>query len=89
MFLSQLNWQSIGGLPGLLLTLREACKHSLNIHGPTGLSDFLKASECFMPMYNLDVKCSQYDGKNDGLYEDENITVKPISIQGDNFNDNV
>ena len=85
-FLTQLTWQCIGGLPGLLLTLREACKHSLSIHSPMGLSNFLRASQCFMPMYNLDLKCSEYDGKNGGIYKDENIIVKPIPIEGNYFN---
>ncbi|CAB4010817.1 ribonuclease Z, mitochondrial [Paramuricea clavata] len=91
LFLTQLTWQCIGGLPGLLLTLREACKQSLSIHGPPGLSDFLTASQCFMSMHNVDLKCSEYDGESDGVYKDENIIVKPIPIKGqtkDNFSYN-
>ena len=85
LFLTQLTWQCIGGLPGLLLTLREACKQSLSIHGPPGLSDFLTASQCFMSMHNVDLKCSEYDGESDGVYKDENIVVKPIPVKGNHF----
>ena len=83
-FLTQLTWQHIGGLPGLLLTLREACKQSLTIHGPPGLSDFLAAGRCFMSMYNVDLKCAEYSSAKDGMYKDENIIVIPISIKGEN-----
>ena len=83
MFLTQLTWQCIGGLPGLLLTLREACKQSLKIHGPPGLSDFLAAGRCFMSMYNLDLKCVEYNCVKDGIYTDENIIVTPVPIEGD------
>ena len=81
-FLTQLTWQHIGGLPGLLLTLREACKQSLTIHGPLGLSDFLAAGRCFMSIYNVDLKCAEYSSAKDGIYNDENIIVTPIPIKG-------
>lgn len=85
LFLTQVTWQRIGGLPGLLLTLREACKQSINLHGPLGLSDFLTASECFLSMHNVDIKCLEYAAHQTGIYEDENIIVKPISIEGNYF----
>lgn len=82
LFLTQLTWQFIGGLPGLLLTLREASKQLLNIHGPIGLLNLINESQCFLSMNNVDLKCSEYGNKTDEVYQDENIIVKAISCKG-------
>ena len=65
----------------MLLTLREASKETLSVHGPPGISDFLTASQCFLTMNNVDLKCSEHS-KDGEVYKDENIIVTAIPIKG-------
>lgn len=39
-----------------------------------------------MPMYNVDLKCVEYGDKTETIYEDENILVKAISVEGNHLN---
>lgn len=70
-------------MPGLLLTLREAKKASVNLHGPQGTTDLLLSSKGFLSMGNLDLRITEYVCNGDkGMYKDENILVKAIPIEG-------
>ena len=80
--MTEISWDMIGGLPGFLLTSRDAGKKALSVHGPSTLSDFFKSTQSFLSMQNLDLNCVQYIGEENEKFEDENIIVWPICVQG-------
>ena len=82
LFMTEISWDMIGGLPGFLLTSRDAGKKALSVHGPSTLSDFFKSTQSFLSMQNLDLNCVQYSGEENEKFEDENIIVWPICVQG-------
>lgn len=40
-FVTHPTWESIGGLPGLALTVQEVGVPDLTIHGPSGIVSFI------------------------------------------------
>jgi ribonuclease Z len=47
-FLTELNWNSLGGLPGLILTIADVGDIKLGIAAPKGLLNFLSATRSFV-----------------------------------------
>lgn len=83
LFFTQISWKFIGGLPGLLLTLRDAGKTAVNIHSPSNLSEFFRSSRCFLSSQHVDINCVHYMGAENEQFADENIIVWPICVKGE------
>jgi ribonuclease Z len=52
-FVTQLSWDYIGGIPGGLLSLYEMGLKNINLFGPKGLKNFLEACRYFFQRYAL------------------------------------
>ncbi|XP_067043243.1 zinc phosphodiesterase ELAC protein 2-like isoform X1 [Acropora muricata] len=81
-FLTRLCWEYIGGLPGMAMTLRDNGKSDIRLNGPSNLSDFIRATRFFLHHESLKFDCTGYNGGDDESYEDENLRIEPVIING-------
>lgn len=67
-FITRRSWHSIGGLPGLSLTIQDAGVSNITLHGPNKLHNIFHAMRKFVILKQLKVEapiCNQND-----FYED-------------------
>eukprot|EP01105_Mastigella_eilhardi_P000630 TRINITY_DN1073_c0_g1_i1.p1 TRINITY_DN1073_c0_g1~~TRINITY_DN1073_c0_g1_i1.p1 ORF type:complete len:781 (-),score=151.06 TRINITY_DN1073_c0_g1_i1:1373-3715(-) len=82
-FLPQLAWSAVGGLPGASLTVAESGVTNLSVVGPAHTSNFIAALRSFVlrPAFTVyectgdSVQCG-----DDPIYEDELIRVFAVSV---------
>ena len=57
-FLTQLTAETLGGLPGMILTTSDSGKSKLTVHGPDGIQQYLHATRHFLqrPNFQLDFR---------------------------------
>ncbi|XP_075702914.1 zinc phosphodiesterase ELAC protein 2 isoform X2 [Rhinoderma darwinii] len=77
-FITRMNWANVGGLSGVLLTLRDVGLPNCVVSGPPQLSNFLQAIKTYCgPMDGLTVDVRPY---TDPLYSDETMSVTQVPI---------
>lgn len=72
-FITQRSWKSIGGLPGLSLTVQDAGVSNITLHGPEKLSDVFRAMRKFVILKHL--KVDVRDCNINSFYEDMVLKV--------------
>ncbi|OZJ02530.1 hypothetical protein BZG36_04131 [Bifiguratus adelaidae] len=78
-FFTRVNWDCIGGLPGLLLTVADAGLSRLKLQGGRNLTHSIAAMRQFLYRQNIDVETLEFP--LDALeYQDENIRVTPMIL---------
>lgn len=81
-FFTRLCWEYIGGLPGMVMTLRDNGKSDIRLNGPSSLCDFIHATRFFLYHENLKFDCIEFDGSDRDSYDDENLRIEPVIIEG-------
>ncbi|XP_018428866.1 PREDICTED: zinc phosphodiesterase ELAC protein 2 [Nanorana parkeri] len=77
-FVTRMNWANVGGLSGLLLTLRDVGLPSCVLSGPPQLEKFLQAIKSYCgPLEDIKVEVRPY---TDPVYTDETMTVHQVPI---------
>ncbi|XP_075034250.1 zinc phosphodiesterase ELAC protein 2 [Mixophyes fleayi] len=77
-FVTRMNWENVGGLSGLLLTLRDVGLPNCVVSGPPQLEKFIQAIKNFCgPMEDLKIDVRGY---TDPTYSDETMTVSHVPI---------
>ncbi|RKP27855.1 beta-lactamase-like protein, partial [Syncephalis pseudoplumigaleata] len=79
-FLTRLNWDCIGGVPGMILTLADAGVRRLHFHGGPNLTHFMAANRHFVARTGLSVKVNEYPLNDGQFFEDENMTVRVVEL---------
>jgi ribonuclease Z len=74
-FLNRMEWDYLGGLPGMILTISDAALGKVNLVGPSKILDFLTANRQFVARPNLSISIRQIWDKQELCYEDENLKV--------------
>ena len=89
-FLTRLNWENVGGLPGLFMSLRDRERERVreatdtSVFGPTGLHEFQSASLPFLNKEYLNMKVHTCPDLHSPLvYNDDDIKIEGYEI----FND--
>lgn len=78
-FLTRRSWHSIGGIPGLSLTIQDAGVPQITLHGPTKLRDIFHGMRKFVVLKNLKVdapECNQ-----NGFYDDIVLKVHYLPLR--------
>lgn len=65
LFFTRPTTETMGGLPGMLLTLADMGKRVLGVHGPTGLADYLYGLRHFMRRDDVTVAAVEAGGEPD------------------------
>ncbi|XP_040187093.1 zinc phosphodiesterase ELAC protein 2 isoform X2 [Rana temporaria] len=78
LFVTRMNWSNVGGLSGMLLTLRDVGLPSCVVAGPPQLEKLLRAIKTYCgPLDGLNVEVHPY---TDPVYKDETMTVHQVPI---------
>ncbi|KAJ1815670.1 hypothetical protein LPJ56_004499, partial [Coemansia sp. RSA 2599] len=85
-FLTRVDWDSMGGLPGMLLTLADTGSRNLTISGGHNLTHALAATRHFILRSEMGIRVNEMrDGDAAAAYKDENLKVTPVHIYPDNY----
>ncbi|KAJ2782194.1 hypothetical protein GGI15_002992 [Coemansia interrupta] len=85
-FLTRVDWSSMGGLPGMLLTLADTGAKNLTISGGHNLTHALAATRHFILRNEMGIRVSEMrDGDVAAVYKDDNLKVTPVHIYPDNY----
>ncbi|KAJ3135765.1 Zinc phosphodiesterase ELAC protein 2 [Physocladia obscura] len=84
-FITRSCWATVGGLPGLLLTLADAGGKGCILHGPSPFVHALAAMRSFvfrpqLPVLTTEYPSTQQEYSRDLVYHDANITVTPVIL---------
>uniref|UniRef100_M4B7Q7 ribonuclease Z n=1 Tax=Hyaloperonospora arabidopsidis (strain Emoy2) TaxID=559515 RepID=M4B7Q7_HYAAE len=88
-FLTELRCPTIGGLPGMVLTVSDTGKTGIRVHGPPDLQKYLKATRHFLyrPYFKLEaaeVVPSSSEGDRitppSSCYEDDEVLVYAVAV---------
>lgn len=81
-FFTRLNWQNVGGLPGLAMTLRDMGTPFLRLHGPENLASFDDALSAVLSKENVKLEISRELKGSPPMptYCDENISVVSVEL---------
>ncbi|KAI8325315.1 hypothetical protein GQ54DRAFT_283365 [Martensiomyces pterosporus] len=81
-FLTRVHWETMGGLPGMLLTLSDGGTKNLTISGGHNLAHALASTRHFILRGDMGVGANEMrDGDPAAVFEDENLTVEPNQLQ--------
>ncbi|NWX05754.1 RNZ2 protein, partial [Caloenas nicobarica] len=79
-FLSRVTWANVGGLPGMILTLKAMGLQRCVFLGPPKLQNYLKAIRLFPgPLKRMDLAVQLH---TEPEYKDETMTVHQIPLTG-------
>ncbi|NXP37942.1 RNZ2 protein, partial [Leiothrix lutea] len=79
-FLSRVSWANVGGLPGMILTLKAIGLQRCVFLGPPKLQNYLKAIRLFPgPLKRMDLAVQLH---TESEYKDETMTVYQIPLTG-------
>ncbi|KAJ2159347.1 hypothetical protein GGF46_003094 [Coemansia sp. RSA 552] len=80
-FLTRVDWENMGGLPGMLLTLADAGTRNLMICGGHNLTHAMAATRHFILRNNMGVATKELrDGDAAAAFNDGNINVAAVHI---------
>uniref|UniRef100_A0A8W7P7L7 Zinc phosphodiesterase ELAC protein 2 n=1 Tax=Anopheles coluzzii TaxID=1518534 RepID=A0A8W7P7L7_ANOCL len=77
-FMTRTNWERIGGLPGICLTMQDVGVPAVSLHGPPGLDELFKAMRRFVILKDMKVEASEY--ATGDVYEDHVMTLRYVVI---------
>ncbi|XP_007433954.1 zinc phosphodiesterase ELAC protein 2 [Python bivittatus] len=77
-FLTRMNWANVGGLSGMILTLKETRVPKCILSGPPQLQKYLEAIRVFSgSMKGMEIVVQPFSGPE---YEDETMTVHQVPL---------
>lgn len=77
-FLTRLSWQNVGGLSGMILTLKDTGVPACVLSGPPQLENYLSAIKTFSgPLEDIKLSVRPY---TEEVYEDPTMTVYQVPI---------
>ncbi|XP_030063862.1 zinc phosphodiesterase ELAC protein 2 [Microcaecilia unicolor] len=77
-FLTRMNWANVGGLPGMLLTLKDTGVPKCALSGPPQVQKYLDAMKVFSgPLRELELAVRPF---SDSEYTDDTMTVYQVPI---------
>ncbi|KAF4143300.1 Beta-lactamase superfamily domain [Phytophthora infestans] len=87
-FLTELRSHTVGGLPGMVLTVSDTGKSGLHVHGPPNTKQYLKATRHFLYRPEFKLEASEVlptitEEKNKEIkscYEDDEVVVHAVAI---------
>lgn len=79
-FLTRMSWENVGGLTGMILTLKDTGVPECVLSGPPQLENFLTAIKSFSgPLTDIRLSVRPY---SDDTYTDETMTVQQVPVFG-------
>ncbi|CAG7701988.1 unnamed protein product [Allacma fusca] len=85
-FVTSKQWDKIGGLPGMALTIQGIGVPVLTLHGPPGLEHMFIATSRFIVLKNLHIRAA--DCLNNQFYEDHVMKIEYVPIHPNSVDSN-
>ncbi|OWZ09808.1 hypothetical protein PHMEG_00017436 [Phytophthora megakarya] len=86
-FLTELRSHTVGGLPGMVLTVSDTGKPGLHVHGPPSTKKYLKATRHFLYRPDFKLEASEVfpvaidrEKESKSCYEDKEVVVHAVAI---------
>ncbi len=79
-FITRMNWENVGGLPGLLMSLKDRAGMETSVYGPLALHSFKYVSSPFLAVRIKIQTCN--NAHTPVQYKDEDLTVKGYEVFG-------
>ncbi|XP_061761696.1 zinc phosphodiesterase ELAC protein 2 isoform X7 [Nerophis ophidion] len=77
-FLTRMSWENVGGLSGMILTLKDTCVPECVLSGPPQLESYLKAIKTFSgPLESIKLSVRPY---TEETYRDDTMSVHQVPI---------
>ncbi|XP_060656136.1 ribonuclease Z, mitochondrial [Drosophila nasuta] len=80
-FMTRNTWTSVGGLPGLALTIQDAGVRQLGVHGPPHLDTMLQSMRRFVMLKNLQMQ--NIDATTSQHFEDSILSVQSVVLRSE------
>ncbi|XP_070065958.1 ribonuclease Z, mitochondrial isoform X2 [Drosophila virilis] len=80
-FVTRNTWTTVGGLPGLALTIQDAGVRNVGLHGPPHLDTMLQSMRRFVVLKNLQMQT--IDSTLGAQFEDSILTVQPVVLRSE------
>lgn len=94
-FITQVTWRNLGGLPGLSMSYRDDGNTHLNVYGPGRIAQFVEMVRCFIrgekfkliTNYESDASTStcpsdvMMTSTSAHVYSDENVTISIVELE--------
>ncbi|KAJ2767351.1 hypothetical protein IWQ57_003985, partial [Coemansia nantahalensis] len=85
-FLTRVDWENMGGLPGMLLTLADSGARNMTVCGGHNLTHAMAATRHFVLRSDMGVGVKELrDGDADATFKDDNIRVTPVHIYPEGY----
>ncbi|XP_033106695.1 zinc phosphodiesterase ELAC protein 2-like isoform X2 [Anneissia japonica] len=76
-FLTRMEWENIGGLIGMTITLKNVGLPKVHYHGPPNMKNFVDALQIFAKHEKINIGLKPY---TDGLFNTNSMSVTPVAI---------
>ncbi|KAL7736223.1 hypothetical protein ACLKA6_002902 [Drosophila palustris] len=80
-FVTRNTWTTVGGLPGLALTIQDAGVRNVGLHGPPHLDTMLQSMRRFVVLKNLQMQT--IDSTICGQFEDSILSVESVVLRSE------
>ena len=82
LLLTRLDWDAVGGLPGMIFTLNDANHSGIKVHGPERAAALVQSFSAFMPRHALpDPVDEVIDGAPPIALDESGIEATPLVLQ--------
>ncbi|KAL3664635.1 hypothetical protein V7S43_010384 [Phytophthora oleae] len=84
-FLTELRSHTVGGLPGMVLTVSDTGKPGINVNGPPGTKKYLKATRHFLYRPDFKLEATEVlianEKQDKSCYEDAEVVVFAVAVE--------
>lgn len=78
-FITNLKWDRISGIYGLVLTMQDLGAPKIDVYTPSEIQDYFSSTKHFMSFYS-GMQCTSKNCSNCGEIKDHGISIQPIVI---------
>ncbi|RUP50800.1 hypothetical protein BC936DRAFT_137640 [Jimgerdemannia flammicorona] len=83
-FLTRVDWDCVGGIPGMLMSLADQGTKNVKLLGGKNLTHFMAATRHFIYRTSMSVETHEFD--HDGAeFKDENLTIRSVILLPDDY----
>lgn len=81
-FLPRIGIEECGGVMGLIMSMADASRPSITLHGPPVLNNYLSTARAYAQRENIRVVANEYElyRTPTSSFQDQNISVKFVSV---------
>ncbi|ETV88656.1 hypothetical protein, variant 1 [Aphanomyces astaci] len=78
--LTELTSSTVGGLPGLILTVSDTGKKGLNVFGPSGTKSFMRATRHFLHRPDFAMDIQDLTPSSAKVVHNESLSLQPVVV---------